>query len=184
MKNWEQDVKKVLFHQEEIAIRIKELAGAINEYYGDKELVLVGILKGSAIFFADLARELSCPVMFDFMCVSSYGSSAVSSGMVDIKKDLTTDIAGKNVLLIEDILDTGNTLHELLPILSERKPASLKLCCFLNKPDRRQKPIQADFTGFYIPDEFVVGYGLDYNENYRNLPYVGILKRNVYEDCE
>ncbi len=184
MRNFEHDVEKILLNREEIAQKIKEMAEKINACYGQEELVLVCILKGSVIFFSDLARELTCPTVFDFMCVSSYGSSVVSCGRVNIKKDLATDIAGKHVLLIEDILDTGNTLSALLPVLLERNPASLKLCCLLDKPDRRQKDVKVDFTGFSIPDEFVVGYGLDYNEAYRSLPYIGVLKRSVYEDCE
>ncbi len=180
--NFEQDVERVLISKEDIAARVKELAAEMNEFYGDKEVLLVCILKGSVTFFADLAKELSFPVMYDFMRVSSYGFGAVSGGDVKILQDLSVDIAGKHVLVVEDILDTGNTLSALFPKLMARKPASLKLCCLLNKPDRRIQPIQADFEGFSIPDEFVIGYGLDYAERYRQLPYVGILKRSVYEN--
>lgn len=179
---FEQDVERVLISEEEIAEKVKAIAGEMNEFYGEQEVLLVCILKGSVTFFADLAKELSFPVMYDFMRVSSYGVGAVSGGNVKIIQDLSVDIAGKNVVVVEDILDTGNTLSALFTQLSARQPASLKLCCFLDKPDRRIKPIQADFKGFTIPDEFVIGYGLDYAERYRQLPYVGILKRSVYEN--
>lgn len=181
MKNLEKDVESILLSKEQIAQRVKEMADAMSEYYQGKEVVMVCILKGSITFFADLARELSIPLVYDFMCVSSYGSGTISGGSVRILKDLTVDITDKHVLIVEDILDTGNTLSALLEQLEARRPASLKLCCLLDKPDRRLKPIRADFTGFSIPDEFVIGYGLDYNEKYRQLPYVGILKRSVYE---
>lgn len=181
MKNLEKDVDSILLSKEQIAQRVKEIADTMSEYYKGKEVVMVCILKGSVAFFADLARELTVPLVYDFMCVSSYGSGTVSGGSVRILKDLTVDITDKHVLIVEDILDTGNTLSALFEQLEARCPASLKLCCFLDKPDRRTKPIQADFTGFSIPDEFVVGYGLDYNEKYRQLPYIGVLKRSVYE---
>ncbi len=157
------------------------MAAEISNFYQGKEVVLICILKGSITFFSDLARALRVPVIYDFMCVSSYGSSAVSGGSVRINKDLSVDITGKHVLIVEDILDTGNTLSALLLQLAARRPASLKLCCLLDKPDRRTKPVKADFVGFTIPDEFVIGYGLDYDERYRQLPYVGVLKRSVYE---
>jgi len=181
VKNLEKDVESILLSKEQIAQRVKEMADTMSDYYKGKEVVMVCILKGSITFFADLARELSIPLVYDFMCVSSYGSGTISGGSVRILKDLTVDITDKHVLIVEDILDTGNTLSALLEQLEARRPASLKLCCLLDKPDRRLKPIQADFTGFSIPDEFVIGYGLDYNEKYRQLPYVGILKRSVYE---
>ncbi|MBE7035548.1 MAG: hypoxanthine phosphoribosyltransferase [Ruminococcaceae bacterium] len=177
----EQNIEKVLITQEQIAAKVKELAAEMDAFYQDKEVLLICILKGSVTFFSDLTRVVSFPVMYDFMCVSSYGNSTVSGGSVRILKDVSVDIAGKHVLVVEDILDTGNTLTALFAQLEARNPASLKLCCFLDKPDRRTKPIEADFTGFQIPDEFVVGYGLDYDEQYRQLPYVGVLKRSVYE---
>ncbi len=181
MKNLEANVDKILLTEEQISVRVKEIAEEMAEFYSGKEVVFVCILKGSVSFFADLTRAISFPVIYDFMCVSSYGSQTVSGGSVRILKDLTVDITGKHVVIIEDILDTGNTLSSLLSQLSARNPASLKLCCMLDKPERRTKPIQADYVGFKIPDEFVVGYGLDYDEQYRQLPYVGVLKRSVYE---
>ncbi len=181
MKHLEQDVERILLTKEEIAAKVSEMAQEMGECYQNKEVVMVCILKGSVTFFADLVRGLSFPAIFDFMCVSSYGCGSVSGGSVRILKDLTVDITDKHVLIVEDILDTGNTLSALLEQLKARRPASLKLCCLLDKPDRRTKPIKADFVGFSIPDEFVVGYGLDYDEKYRQLPYVGVLKRSVYE---
>ena len=181
MKHLDQDIERVLISEEEIAQKVKEIASEMGEFYQDKEVVLVCILKGSVTFFSDLTRVVPFPVAYDFMCVSSYGSGSVSGGSVRILKDLTVDISGKHVVIVEDILDTGNTLTALFAQLQARNPASLKLCCLLDKPDRRIKPIYADFVGFSIPDEFVVGYGLDYDEKYRQLPYVGVLKRSVYE---
>ncbi|MBE7040906.1 MAG: hypoxanthine phosphoribosyltransferase [Ruminococcaceae bacterium] len=181
MKHLEENIERVLLTKEEIAAKVCEVAEEMGDFYKGQEVVMVCILKGSVTFFADLAREIPFPAVFDFMCVSSYGSGSVSGGSVRILKDLTVDITDKHVVIVEDILDTGNTLSALFEQLKARKPASLKLCCLLDKPDRRTKPISADFLGFTIPDEFVVGYGLDYNEAYRQLPYVGILKRSVYE---
>lgn len=181
MKHLEENIERVLLTREEIAAKVREVAEEMGEFYRGQEVIMVCILKGSVTFFADLAREVPFPAVFDFMCVSSYGSGSVSGGSVRILKDLTVDIADKHVVIVEDILDTGNTLSALFEQLKARKPASLKLCCLLDKPDRRTKPISADFVGFTIPDEFVVGYGLDYNEAYRQLPYVGVLKRSVYE---
>lgn len=181
MTLYEKDLEKILVSEEEIAARVKSLAEEMDAYYKGEEVVLVCILKGAVTFFSDLVRHVSFPVQFDFMCVSSYGSGAVSSGKVQIKKDLSVDISGKNVLLVEDILDTGNTMSALIELLKERNPKDIKLCALLNKAERRVQPIEADFSGFDIPDEFVVGYGLDYDERYRQLPFVGILKHEVYE---
>ncbi len=181
MNQLENDVERVLISKEEIAAKVQEMAQEMGNFYQGEEVILVCILKGSITFFSDLARAVPFPVVYDFMCVSSYGSSTVSGGSVRILKDLTVDITGKNVLVVEDILDTGNTLSALLVQLQARRPASLKLCCLLDKPDRRTKPVKADFVGFKIPDEFVIGYGLDYDERYRQLPYVGVLKHSVYE---
>ncbi|MGN1059212.1 MAG: hypoxanthine phosphoribosyltransferase [Clostridia bacterium] len=181
MNQLEKDVERVLLTEEQIAEKVKAMAAEISNFYQGKEVVLICILKGSITFFSDLARALRVPVIYDFMCVSSYGSSTVSGGSVRINKDLSVDITGKHVLIVEDILDTGNTLSALLVQLAARRPASLKLCCLLDKPERRTKPVKADFVGFTIPDEFVIGYGLDYDERYRQLPYVGVLKRSVYE---
>ena len=176
------DIRKIYFSAEEIQAKITEIAKELNEVYRGEEVLLVGVLKGSLPFFVDLARCLSFPVVFDFICASSYGSSTQSSGTLKITKDLSIPIEGKNVLIVEDILDSGNTLFNLFEYLSKRNPKSLKLCCLLDKPSRRVQDIQADFTGFTIPDEFVVGYGLDYAERYRELPYIGILKSEVYEN--
>ena len=181
MNQLENDVERVLISKEEIAAKVQEMAQEMGNFYQGEEVILVCILKGSITFFSDLARAVPFPVVYDFMCVSSYGSGTVSGGSVRILKDLTVDITGKNVLVVEDILDTGNTLSALLVQLQARRPASLKLCCLLDKPDRRTKPVKADFVGFKIPDEFVIGYGLDYAERYRQLPYVGVLKHSVYE---
>jgi len=176
------DVKEILFSTEQLDARVKGLGAQITKDYAGKtdELVLVSILRGSYMFMADLSRSIDLPVRVDFMCVSSYGAGTSSSGQVQITKDLSDPIEGKDVIIVEDILDSGNTLFYLTEILKARKPASIKLCTLLDKPDRRVKPISADYCGFTIPDAFVVGYGLDYAEKYRNLPYVGILKPSVY----
>lgn len=174
------DVKEILFSEEQLKQRVKELAEEINRDYAGQELMLISVLRGSFVFMADLVRELNIPCTVDFMAVSSYGKGTVSSGQVQITKDLSEDITGKNVLVVEDILDSGNTLSYLLELLKARKPASVRLCTLLDKPERRVKPVQLDYAGFTIPDAFVVGYGLDYDEYYRNLPYIGILKPSVY----
>ena len=142
--------------------------------------MLASVLRGSYIFMADLTRAIDLPVTVDFMAVSSYGAGTKSSGQVEIKKDLSDSIEGRDLIIVEDILDSGNTLFYLMEILKARKPASIRICTLMDKPDRRTQPIVADYVGFTIPDAFVVGYGLDYNEKYRNLPYVGILKPSVY----
>ncbi len=174
------DLEKVLLTEEELKARVAQLGEEISRDYAGKEPVLVAILRGSYVFMADLSRALNILCRVDFMSVSSYGASATSSGQVNIIKDLSDSIEGRDVIVVEDILDTGNTLHYLFQILQARHPASLKLCVLLDKPSRRTKPISADYVGFTVPDEFVVGYGLDYNEHYRNLPYIGVLKREVY----
>ncbi len=156
------------------------MGAEIRRDYAGKEPVLVSILRGSFMFTADLMRALDLPCKVDFMAASSYGSGTSSSGQVKLIKDLVEDIEGKDVLVLEDILDSGNTLSSLLELLKERKPASIKLCVLLDKPERREKPVAVHYTGFSIPDAFVVGYGLDYDEKYRNLPYIGILKPSVY----
>lgn len=177
----EQDMEKILFTQEELAARIKQMAAQITEDYRDKKPVVIGILRGSFLFMADLVRQLDLPQMtLDFMSVSSYGSGTESSGQVKIKLDASESITGKDVLIVEDILDTGNTLSRLTRELSQRHPASLKLCVMLDKPDRRVQPIYADYKGFTVPDAFVVGCGLDYAQRYRQLPYIGILKPEIY----
>ena len=176
------DVKEILFNEEQIKERVRELGVQITKDYAERKdnLVLVAILRGSYVFMADLSRNIDLPLQVDFMCVSSYGSGTSSSGQVQITKDLSDPIEGKDVIIVEDILDSGNTLYYLTEILKARKPNSIKICTLLDKPDRRVKPIVADYCGFPIPDAFVVGYGLDYAEKYRNLPYVGILKPSVY----
>lgn len=178
----EQDMQEILFTREQLSVRIKEIAAQISEDYRGKAPVVIGILRGSFIFMADLVRELDIPDMtLDFMSASSYGSGTVSSGLVDIKLDTSEPITGKDVILVEDILDTGNTLFRLVAELQKRNPASIRLCVMLDKPERRVKPIQADYAGFQIPDGFVVGCGLDYDQKYRQLEYIGILKPEIYE---
>ena len=177
----QENVEKIMISAEQIARRIQELAAQLDQQYNGRKPLVVCILKGSTIFFADLIRSMQSTMEVDFMAVSSYGSGTVSTGELKIKKDLTVDIAGRDVLLVEDIIDSGNTLYRLKQMLHERKPASLNIVTLLDKPQRREVPIEPDYTGFVIEDEFVIGYGLDYAEEYRNLPYVGVLKRCVYE---
>ena len=174
------DIKTVLVSEEQLKAKVAELGAQISRDYAGKNLVLVSILKGSVVFMADLMRAVDCPARIDFMSVSSYGSGTTSSGNIHVAKDLNSDIAGRNVLIVEDILDTGNTLHQLTKMLKERNPASLKVCVLLDKPARREQEIYADYVGYTIPDAFVVGYGLDYAEEYRNLPYIGVLSPSVY----
>ena len=177
----ERDIAKVLLSEEQLQNRVRELGEQISADYADKAPVLASVLRGSYIFMADLSRAISRPVTIDFMSVSSYGKGTTSSGQVEIIKDLSDSIEGKDLLIVEDILDSGNTLSYLLKLLQARHPASIKLCTLLDKPSRRVKPIQADYVGFEVPDEFVVGYGLDYDEKYRNLPYIGVVKPSVYQ---
>ena len=175
-----QDVEKILFTGEELDRRVRELGEQITADYAGKEVAVASVLRGSYIFMADLTRAIQLPITVDFMAVSSYGAGTVSSGQVEIKKDLSDSIEGKDLIIVEDILDSGNTLYYLMDVLRARKPASIRICTLLDKPERRVKPITADYVGFSIPDAFVVGYGLDYDEKYRNLPYIGILKPSVY----
>lgn len=174
-------IERVLVSEEQLAETVNCLAEKINTDYGNEPLVLVVILKGSMVFATDLMKKLSMPLTIDFMQVSSYGSGTVSKGFINIKKDLSTDIAGKNVLIVEDIIDSGNTLHKLKELLRGRNPKSIRICTVLDKPDRRVTEVEVEYSGITIPDEFVVGYGLDYDEYFRNLPYVGILKKSVYQ---
>ncbi|RDV83661.1 hypoxanthine phosphoribosyltransferase [Ammonifex thiophilus] len=176
-----QEIDRVLISREEIAARLEDLAGAIASELAGGELLVIGVLKGAVIFLADLVRKLPFPVEIDFLAVSSYGKSSVSSGVVRITKDLDYDITGKRILLVEDIVDTGLTLNYLLGHLKSRQPQLLKVCVLLDKPERRKVPVQVDYVGFTIPDEFVVGYGLDYAGRYRNLPDICVLKREVYQ---
>ncbi len=172
---------KVLISKEEIAKRVKELSQQITQDYKGLNPLFICILKGSIIFTADLLRNIDAPAQIDFMSVSSYGSKSTSSGVLNIKKDLSVDIEGKHVIIIEDIIDSGNTLYNLKNLLLSRNPASVKICTLLDKPDRRIQQVDVDYVGFSIPDEFVVGYGLDYDENYRLLPDIRVLSRCVYE---
>ncbi|GAA1929926.1 hypoxanthine phosphoribosyltransferase [Streptomyces sodiiphilus] len=174
------DLRSVLITKEQIDARLAELASGIDEAYGGRELLLVGVLKGAVMVMADLARALSSPVTMDWMAVSSYGAGTQSSGVVRILKDLDTDIKGKDVLIVEDIIDSGLTLSWLLSNLGSREPASLGVCTLLRKPDAAKVDIDVRWVGFDIPSEFVVGYGLDYAEKYRNLPFVGTLAPHVY----
>ena len=175
------EISKVLLSEEEIKEIVSRLGREITEDYKGKNLLVVSVLKGSVMIMADLLREIKLPCRIDFMSVSSYGAGTVSSGNVKIIKDLDINLAGYDILIVEDILDSGATLSSLKEILLTRKPASVKICTFLDKPERRKANIVADYVGAVIPDEFVVGYGLDYDEKYRNLPFVGILSPAVYE---
>ncbi|MBQ3029218.1 MAG: hypoxanthine phosphoribosyltransferase [Lachnospiraceae bacterium] len=166
---------RVLISEEEVKKKIQEIAAKINEEYAGKELHVICILKGGVFFMCELVKHITVPVTHDFMSASSYGDGTVSSGTIKITKDLDSSIEGKEVLVVEDILDTGRTLHHLLELLRERKPKSLRLCTLLDKPDRRVVDVPVDYTGFTIPDLFVVGYGLDYAQHYRNLPYIGVV---------
>ena len=177
----EQDIQEVLFTTEQLDRRVSEIAEQINRDYEGKQLILVSVLRGSFVFMADLVRKIKHPCLIDFMSVSSYGKGVSSSGQVQITKDLSEDITDLDVIVVEDILDSGNTLSYLLRVLEQRRPASLRLCTLLDKPDRRVKPVEVHYSGFTIPDAFVVGYGLDYAEQYRNLPYIGVLKPEIYE---
>ncbi len=174
------DVEKVLITAPELANRIAELGNQITADYQGREILMVGILRGAVIFMADLARAVKVPVAIDFMAVSSYGAASSSSGGVRIIKDLDENLAGRHVLIVEDIIDSGLTLKYLLDNLKSRHPASIKICTLLSKPERRKVAVAIDYNGFTIPDDFVVGYGLDYAEKYRNLPYIGVLKPGVY----
>ena len=167
---------EVLIPEEDIRKRISEIAAALSEKYKGEKLLLVGILTGSVFFLADLAQKMTIPVEIDFMAASSYGAGTQSSGRVLITKDLARSIEGDHVVIVEDIVDTGQTLHLLTEMLQERNPASLELAVLLNKPSRRKVCLDADYVGFDIPDKFVVGWGLDFNQKYRDLPYIGVVK--------
>ena len=178
----EKDIKRILLSEEEIKAIVQNLAEQIDRDYQGKKLVMVGLLKGSVVFMADLMRALKTRCRIDFMVTSSYGSGTQSSGRLNILKDLSAPIDGCDVLVVEDIIDSGVTLSFILDYLKAKNASSVKLCTLLNKPDRRKKEVPVDYTGAVIPDEFVVGYGLDYAEYYRNLPYIGVLKPCVYEE--
>ena len=178
--NMKNDMLKTLITKEELEATVARLGREITRDYQGKTPMMVAVLKGAFIFMADLVRQVDIPCTLDFMCVSSYGKGMSTSGQVKIIKDLDTTIEGKDVIIVEDILDSGVTLSYLMDLLRARKPASIRLCTLLDKPERRVKPVELHYCGFTIPDAFVVGYGLDYAEHYRNLPYIGILKPEVY----
>jgi len=179
----ENNIEKVLLSEKQIQAKVLEMAEILTKEYADKDPVFVGVLKGVVIFFADIVRRINIPCEIDFMCLSSYGGTN-STGNVAVKKDLSVDIKGRHVVILEDIYDTGNSLAFLHQYLLNREPASLKICTLLDKPERRKPGItlQPEMVGFTIPNEFVVGYGLDFNEHYRNLPYIGVLKPEAYQN--
>ena len=172
-----EDKIRVMIPENDVEAKIREIAAQITKDYEGKEVRLICLLKGSVFFACELAKRIELPVTLDFMCVSSYGDKTESSGRVKIVKDLDENIEGKDVIVIEDIIDSGRTLSHLLEVLKVRKPASVKLCTLLDKPERRVVDVKVDYCGFEIPDEFVVGYGLDYAQKYRNLPYIGVVER-------
>ena len=175
------DIQTVLVSEEQLRAKVAELGARISQDYAGKDLLLVSILKGAVVFMADLMRAVTIPCSIDFMVVSSYGgTNTESTGLVKIVKDLDADLSGREVLIVEDVLDTGVTLSNLVPMLRMRHPNSVKICAILDKPARRKTSITADYRGFEVPDAFVVGYGLDYDEKYRNLPFVGVLKPEAY----
>ena len=175
-----QDIERVLISEQELAARIAELGKQVAADYADKDPIFLGILKGVVMFFSDMIRATPIQCQIDFMAVSSYGNQTTTTGAVKINKDLNQDIEGRDIILVEDILDSGVTLHYLADYLSVRRPASITIATLLDKPARRKAPIHATYAGFEVPDAFVVGYGLDYAEKYRNLPYIGVLKPEVY----
>ena len=175
-----EDLAKILITKEEIAKRVKEMGEEITRDFKGEDILMVGILRGAVVFFSELVKNVDLDVRFDFMVVSSYGSGSVSSGEVRIIKDISQPIEGKNVLIVEDIIDTGHTLKNLKKLLLTRNPKSLKIVSLLDKPSRRQVEMEGDYIGFEVPNEFVVGYGLAYDEKYRNLPEIGVLKEEIY----
>lgn len=177
-----EDIKKVLLTEEQIKQRVSELGEELTRKFSGTEPLFIGVLKGSFVFMADLIRSVNLKSSLDFMAVSSYGKGTSSSGAVNIVKDLSEDIEGQNIIIVEDILDSGVTLNYLRGYLNNRNPSSLTIVTLFDKPSRRKAPIAADLVGFEVPDEFIVGYGLDYAEKYRNLPYIGILKPEIYSD--
>ena len=175
------DVERILITSEEIGARVHELDQQITNDYAGKDILMIGVLRGAVIFMSDLARAIKRPIDIDFMAISSYGLSTSSSGVVRILKDLDEVVQGRHILIVEDIIDSGLTLNYLVENLKSRKPASVRICTLLSKPDRRKVDVQVDYNGFIIPDYFVVGYGLDHAGKYRNLPFIGILKPEIYE---
>ena len=181
MNVMDKSIERVMLSEEQIAKRVKEVAAQLDRLYEGRRPLVVCILKGSVVCFSDLIRHMTTPLELDFMAVSSYGAGTESTGRLKVTKDLTTDIAGRDVLIVEDIIDSGNTLYNLKKMLISRAPASVNIVTLLDKPERREAPMEPEYTCFVIEDEFVVGYGMDYTEEYRNLPYIGVLKRSVYE---
>jgi len=177
----EGDVAEILITEEQIQAKTRELGQLISRDYAGQDLLLICVLKGAISFLADLMREITIPHEIDFMAISSYGASTESSGVVRILKDLDTNIGGRNVLIVEDIVDTGRTLHYITQNLKTRRPKSVRICTLLNKPSRREIDIPLDYVGFEIPNKFVIGYGLDFAEIYRSLPYIGVLKKEKYD---
>ena len=182
MVEMHENVEYIMLTEAQIKKKVKAVAKQLDKLYQGRRPVVVCILKGSVVFFSDLIRNMKTELTIDFMSVSSYGQGTKSTGELKIKKDLSTDIAGRDVLIVEDIIDSGNTLYNLKKMLNARAPASVNIVTLLDKPERREVPMEPEYTCFVIEDEFVVGYGLDYAEEYRNLPYVGVLKRAVYEN--
>ena len=180
MSKMQNDILTTLYSEEELQKKCAEMGAQISRDYEGKNLLLVTVLKGAVVFLADLMRHIDIPLSIDFMVVSSYGSGVKTSGVVKIVKDLDIDLSGKDLLIVEDILDSGMTLSYLKSLLEDRNPNSIRIATLLDKPARRKVDLQADYVGYEVPDEFVVGYGLDYDEKYRNLPYVGVLKPHVY----
>ncbi|MCL2498192.1 MAG: hypoxanthine phosphoribosyltransferase [Symbiobacteriaceae bacterium] len=174
------DISRVLYTAQEIEDRVKELAHAISQDFSGQDVVLIGVLRGSFVFLADLCRQISIPVAIDFVACSSYGASSVSGGNLSITKDVSGVVQGRSLILVEDIVDTGLTLRELKLFMESKQPHSVHIISLLDKPSRRKMEVTVDYIGFTIPDEFVVGYGLDYDERFRHLPYIGVLKPEVY----
>lgn len=179
-----EDISEILYTEEQLTATVKSLGESISRDYADKNLLLVSVLKGSVVFMADLMRAIHVPCAIDFLAVSSYGGSTSTSGEVRVLKDLDGPLEDKDLLIVEDILDSGVTLSFLMKMLSARHPRSIRICTLLDKPHRRRVPLQADYAGLTCPDEFIVGYGLDYDEKYRNLPYIGVLKPAIYSDSD
>ena len=179
--SWTDSVEKVLVTKEQIEARIAELGAQITKDYEGKKLIVVGILKGAIVFYSDLARHIDMPMTFDFLSVSSYGNSTVSSGEIKFLKDLDQPVEGYDILIVEDIIDSGRTLSYLRKNLEARNPNSVRVCCLLDKKERREVEVEVNYVGFDIPDEFVVGYGLDFAGQYRNLPYIGVLAPAAYQ---
>ena len=184
MRNTEDYIERVLFTEEEISTRVRELGEKISSDYKDIDspLLTVGILNGALVFFADIVRQINIPVQFDTLIASSYDANSHTSGRVNILKNLENDVKNRHILLIEDIIDSGTTMNYLLGYFKDKKAASVKICALLNKPSRRKVDVKIDYCGFDIPDEFIVGYGLDFAQHYRNLPYLGVLRHSIYDN--